>query len=175
MASSDLEEFDDLEEYDFSKLLSIDINELDSEWVRQPRIFEKICRMSSRAKREVEHCKNVLEALKAEKASIIRKNPGKHGLLKITDKAIEAAILEDKEYLSAVTRAMDAKYQSDVLTGAVRALEHKKDSLEYLTRLYLSNYFIGPSEGSGASMVGQVQADEAVKRKVFKRMNGGKG
>jgi hypothetical protein len=124
-------------EADFESDLKIDEYSLNEEWKNQPALFDKWSKISAQAKREAEIAKDNVEIVKAEIARDIRLS----NEVKLTEKAIEQSIILDKRYKIAFREFINKKHDSDVLSGTLRAFDQRKDSLEYLTKLYLSNYY----------------------------------
>ena len=64
---------------------------------------------------------------------------------KATDKAVTSVVTIDKEVRELQSQFINATYEANVLKGAVNSLEHKKASLEWMSRLFLKSYFSTPS------------------------------
>ena len=130
--------------------LEIDQNALDREWVRQPTLYFKYALKLAEAKKSVQESAAALDLARAEVSRNIRAVPQDFGLEKVTEKAVEAAILEADAYLVAQEDLNHAKHEVDVLVAVVNALEHKKRSLEGLVSLHGQNYFSSPrADGAG--------------------------
>ncbi|RPI56392.1 MAG: hypothetical protein EHM49_00480 [Deltaproteobacteria bacterium] len=124
---------------------SVDPNSLDTEWVRQASLYQKIAKRAAQAA----YSKNRIEAFLDWD---IRNSPGKYGFdSKPTEAAVANAVKGNKLFLKAL-------YKYLRLQGELKALEHKKKSLEKLTELYLSGYWARPKIKTEAQ---ELYAEEA--------------
>lgn len=128
----------------FEEDIRIDEDALDIEWLNQPRLMLKYSKISAEAKMEMLLRKEVLDLIKADLDKEIRSDPEKFGIVKITETAVSNTIISHKLYKEANTAYLQAQYEADIARGAVSAVEHKKDALENLVRLFGQNYFAGP-------------------------------
>jgi hypothetical protein len=125
--------------------LDINPDALDLEWLRQSSLMMKYTKLAAKANREVDRAKEKLDVTKAGLDKAIRKDPQQYEIEKLTEGSVFAAIIVQGSYTEDNGLYLQAKYEADMAKGAVRALEHKKDSLEGLVKLYLSGYFSGPN------------------------------
>lgn len=128
----------------YEKDVKIDENALDIEWLDQPSLMLKYAKHAAIMSRALDDAKEELDAVSAELDKLIRADPDKFDLPKVTEGAITSAIKLDKRHKTAYSAMLDAKYESDMAKGAVRALESKKDALENLVKLHGQQYFAGP-------------------------------
>jgi len=145
--------------------IQIDENSLDVEWVGQPRMYFKYASMLADAKREQDQAKVELDLVTAELDMVIRSDPDKFGIGKVTEAAIKATVLAQKEYGKAQKAVLTAKHGVDVLGAAVTALDHRKKALEGLVQLRLANYFSEPRAPEGA----KERLGEASKENIRRR------
>lgn len=125
--------------------VSIDGNALDQEWLQQPSLMYKYCQMSAAANKRVDETKEMLDVVRAGLDKDIRRYPEKYEVEKITDKVVESLIIVQESYTEAMGEFLQVKYEADMAKSAVRALEHKKDSLENLVKLYGLQYYSVPN------------------------------
>jgi hypothetical protein len=130
---------------DYEKDMRIDETSLDVEWLNQASLFMKYARYSAEARRKVDEEKQALDIIKAGIDKQMRETPEKFGIEKITEGAITAAILTVRQYQTAYQKFLDAKYEADMASSAVQAMNQRKDALENLVRLAGQSYFAGPS------------------------------
>jgi len=123
---------------------TIDPDALDKEWLQQSHLMMKYCKISARAQKDLDSAKEKLDVVRVSLDAAIRRNPEHYDLAKVTDVVVANTILLQSEYTEEFGLYLQAKYEADMAKGAVRALEHKKDALEYLVRLFGQNYFSGP-------------------------------
>lgn len=128
----------------YEKDIIIDDSSLDVEWLEQPSLMMKYARISAQTRRILDESKQNLDVVKAELDKDIRENPDDYGIGKITEGAITSAINTADEYKNAFKSYLDAKYETDMAQGAVRAFDARKDALENLVRLHGQQYFAGP-------------------------------
>ena len=124
--------------------IKIDETALDVEWLNQPRLCLKYSQELAEAKKEVDQAKEKLDVIRADLDKEIRNNPKKFGMEKITEGAIQSNIVIHNLFRTAETRLTEAKYKSEMIRAAVSAIEHRKDALENLVKLYGQQYFAGP-------------------------------
>lgn len=131
--------------YDYEKDISIDGEALDLEWLHHPSLVMKYTRHAADMTRRLDEAKQNLDIAKAEADKRIRKNPSKYHLEKITEGAVLNAILIEEGYKDAYDEYLSAKYESDMASAAVRAFDHRKATLENMVKLFIAQYFAGPS------------------------------
>lgn len=133
---------DDESEYD--RDLTIDDQELDAEWLDQSSRMFKYCRLQAEANRELNLARESLSIRKAQLDREVRSDPSSHGIDKVTEATIAAAVLAHEDYSAANRKVIDAQYNYELVQGAVRAFDHRKSALENLVRLHGQSYFAGP-------------------------------
>jgi len=125
--------------------VTIDPDALDVEWLRQPQLMIKYAKISAEAKMEVLSAKENLDLVRAELDKDIRSDPDKFGIAKITESAVLNTIISNQRYKKANSEYLEKQYEYEMSRGAIQALEHKKDALENLVRLFGQQYFAGPN------------------------------
>ncbi len=133
-----------MENLNYEQDVQIDPKALDVEWLGQAELMKKYTQHSADMKKAVDEAKERMEIGKARLEMDIRSNPEKYDLGKITESAIQSTITLQSEHQELVQEYIDAKYESDVATGAVRAIDQRKTALEELVRLLGQSYFAGP-------------------------------
>ena len=128
----------------YEKDMAIDETGLDVEWLAQPRLTMKYAKIAADTKRKADLAKERLEVVRASIDTEIRKDPEKFGISKVTEGAIQAAIVMNAEYQVASTELIDARYEQDMARYAMQAISDRKDALENLVRLHAAQYFAGP-------------------------------
>lgn len=124
--------------------ISIDEQALDVEWLRQAAIMFRYAKHAADTKKEVDEAKERLDVGKAQLEMSIRSEPEKYGISKVTESAIQSALLLQAEYQRLTQNYIDAKYENDVAAAVVRAVDQKKTALENLVKLLGVSYFAGP-------------------------------
>jgi|AntDeeMinimDraft_5_1070356.scaffolds.fasta_scaffold06636_5 hypothetical protein len=132
-------------EINYSKLVSIDDQALDIEWLEQSRNMLKVTHMSADRRAEMDKVADALDLEFAVLDKKVRANPEKYELDKVTDAIVKNAIVREESYIAAKQEYLNAKYEYDLSKGAVQAMEQKKSALEGLVKLFMNQYFAGPS------------------------------
>jgi hypothetical protein len=150
------------------KILDIDPHQLDKEWISQPRFFMQYALQAADARRAYEEAKAALKVVAAEQDNRIRQ---KAAALeeKTTEAAISAQVIRSKSYREAEQTVFDSKHHADVMDAATEALRHRKDALENLVRLRLSEYYSEPrATGNAKDMVDDMRMRRTVKDRSSK-------
>jgi len=124
--------------------VKIDPDALDVEWLRQSELMGIYGKHQAQTRNEMDNAKELIDVTKAKLDFAIRNDPEKYGLAKVTESAIQSAILLQEEYRENNEAYANARYENDVALSVVRAIEQKKTALENLVRLLQSSYFSGP-------------------------------
>ena len=147
--------------------VSIDETALDVEWLQQSNLMYKYAKHQAETKKAMDEAKERLDFIKAKLEMDIRANPGDYGLSKVTESAIASTVLLQPEYQEASKNHIEAKYENDVATAVVRAIDQKKTALENLVKLLGVSYFAGPSAPRDLSL----EWNEHIKRREQKEHN----
>lgn len=124
--------------------VAIDSTALDVEWLQQPDLMRKYAKHAADMKREMDDAKERQEMVRASMDLQIRNDPARFGLDKITEGAIQSTIIQDPQYTAATNKYSAAKYEYEVASAVVRAIDQRKAALENLVRLLGLSYFAGP-------------------------------
>jgi acyl-CoA reductase-like NAD-dependent aldehyde dehydrogenase len=143
-------------------ILDIDKMALDEEWVEQPKLYFRYAKALAEQRDGLDEMKAELELTKAEVESDVRENPDKHNLPKVTEKAVENAVIQSTEYQATLRRFNKRKKRVALLSALVEALDQRKRALEKLVDLQTMEYFSAPR----ASNVSREHVEEANKRRV---------
>lgn len=122
----------------------INKHKLDMEWQRQPRMYHEIADKLAEAECEVDRLKGVLELVEAKLELEIRRDPSAFGIKKISNPAVEKAIIVDDDYQQALEDYHKAKRIARHLQADARYLEHRKSAIEHLSKLRLIDYWADP-------------------------------
>jgi len=130
---------------EFENDRSIDKFELDEEWKKQPDLYFKWADLFAKASLLVDKIKDALEVRKAQIDKAVRANPKDFGIEKVTNEAINNIVILDDEYRKLSQELIQAKYEESVLGAVVKTMEHKKQALENIVKLFLNNYYAEPA------------------------------
>jgi hypothetical protein len=132
-------------ELNYEKDLKIDEDSLDLEMFNQASLFMKYAKHYAETRRTLDEEKQRLDIVRADIDKQIREHPEKFKIEKVTEGAIQSAILTEGTYNIAYKKYLDAKYESDMASNAVQAMNTRKEMLEGLQKLLAQSYFAGPS------------------------------
>lgn len=124
--------------------IAIDEQALDVEWLQQPDLMRKYAKHAALTRKDMDEAKERLDIGKARLEMEIRSNPETFGLSKVTESAIQSTLLLQLEYQTLSQSFIDAKYEYEVSSAVVRAIDQKKTALEHLVKLLSASYFAGP-------------------------------
>lgn len=131
-----------MDDLDYEKDLYIDKDSLEECLVEQPELYAKWSKAWADAVKERDHAKENLSIVKADLDMKIRKSWDILGFdKKPTDMAITTWICAQNEYRKANFLLIQSTHAVNVLEAAKWAFQHRKDSLDNLVRLFLSNYY----------------------------------
>jgi len=141
------------------RIFDIDLNCLEDEWMRQPKLYFKYAEQLAEARTAVKEAETNVESLKTELKETearlnltIQENPEQYNITgKATIAAINAAVLVSEKYKKAKARCSIAQ---QALNGAwelfnnlqsvIHGLDMKKSALENIVKLHGQNYFSTP-------------------------------
>ncbi len=128
--------------------VKININHLDQAAIDQPTLYAEWAEKWADAVMKRDQLKEQLSAVKAEADDSIRANPKGYGWT--LDKApteawVAAQVIQHKKVVKVSEDYLNAQYAVNMLSVGKEALEHRRKSLEILTSLYASSYFVAKS------------------------------
>jgi hypothetical protein len=124
--------------------IRLDETALDVEWHGQASLMMKYGRHAADCRMNLDLAKERLDFVRAEIDKEIRQNPKQYQIEKITEATIQNIIITQTKYMEAEEKVIYAKYELDIASAAVRAIDARKDALENLVRLHGQQYFAGP-------------------------------
>jgi len=145
------------------EFFGINQNQLDKEWIDQPRFYFQYAKAHADATDTYERSKATLEVVEAELDQKIRSHPEAHGIAKVTEGAITHVMTLHADYQKAHSAMLDAKHDMDVSKAAEWAANARKNALENLVRLHGQQYFSTPQAAPEQKM----QMDDAKSKAAF--------
>jgi hypothetical protein len=133
-----------MEEFDYHKEVQIDESALDVAWLEQSDKMRKMIQIQAQLKKEYDSAAERLSVVRAELDFNIRADPEKYDLPKVTENAVQSAIILNDAYRKVSEEVLEARYEYESAKGGVVAFEHRKSALENLVKLLLQGYFAGP-------------------------------
>lgn len=103
-------------------------DDLHSQFKAQAMLYGRVAHFSAQAKRHVRELKSEIDVLAAKLRKIITRRSGR----RLTKDEMSAALTRKKSYRLKQKQLNDAVYHEDIISGLLRALEHKKDCLTQL-------------------------------------------
>ncbi len=146
-------------------ILSIDINELDMEWARQPKLYFEYASELAHARRRSDEAEAELKLIKAEIDRDIRDKPIFYNLKQSpTEASITTTVFLQKRFKLAQSKVIILQERVGVLEAMVKSLDHKKAALENMVRLDSRNYFSEPrTDADGMKVLDEQRSDRVSK------------
>ncbi len=144
-----------------NQFTEIDMGRLEYELRDQPKLYKHYADKLAEAKKELREAEVLLKVNMAIAEKRIRRRPAKYGIKTVRESAIKLEIPLHPLVQQAEALVTQAQYAVNLLTGSTRALEHKKSSLEDLTKLLLSDIWSVPRVPKAS--------DEEVKKHVRRK------
>lgn len=126
---------------DYESVVAIEEHALDQECIKLPTDLLRFSTQAAEARRDMDEAKASLDVVEADLSRAIRANPSKYGLEKDTKDAVAAAVALQPQYRTAQEELQQAKYELDLVSAVVSALEAKKRALTLLVDLHGMGYF----------------------------------
>lgn len=147
---------------DYEKMVQIDQDNLDLEWVKQPENVLLCMKSLAEARKELDRAKENYSLVVAEVDREYRESADK----KPTEKALEGLVLMDARVQEASAELIDAKYNVNMLDAAKSGLENKREALANLVKLHGMGYFAEPEADIVAR--GEIEdiRQEAARKKI---------
>lgn len=121
--------------------LEVDSSDLVRCWSEQPLLLMKYGEFHANAVLQRDRLKEKIKLKRAELSRDIRRNPGKHGMDKVTEGAIEVEIDLNSEIQGLQDELLEKERAVNVMSTAKVAFEHRRKALEGETSLHLTGYF----------------------------------
>lgn len=135
-----------MEQLNYENDMDIDPSYLDICCIDQPQLVIKYARIAADAEMEMDSLKEKLDLVKAELDNEIRTDPEKFDIsVKLTEAVVSNAILMNDRYKKAMSAYLQAKHEFKIVSGATKAVDHRKSMLENLVKLHGQQYFAGPN------------------------------
>lgn len=147
---------------DLKSRLPIDQFALEKECREQPIFYQEVGEIYAEVRKEAKKVKSNFGHVKAELERNIRSEPAKYGISKITESAIQAAIVLQTEYANAETELFDAEEVADNLSVLLESAAQRKSMLRELVSLFVRSYYADVSLGKEAKEVGEVSDSQIV-------------
>lgn len=146
-------------------ILSIDLNELDKEWARQPKLYFDYASELAHSRRKLDETEAEVKLVKAEIDRDIRDKPILYNLKQQpTEASINTTIFLQPRFKEVQRRVIILQERVNVLEAMVKSLDHKKAALENMVRLDARNYFAEPrTDADGMKVLDEQRSDRVSK------------
>jgi hypothetical protein len=148
-------------------VLQTDVHALDLEFVRQPELYRRYAAKLADAKFQLDEAKSAQDVSEAEVSLDIRSNPARYGIEKVTEDGIKIRVLLHARVRESVAAVNTARHKVGMLEAMVRALEHRKTTLENLVVLKTQDYYAEPKVPVVAGDSARRSMEESTRRQVF--------
>lgn len=155
-------------------IIDIDINRLEEEWLRQPRLYYQAAKELADARLDVAEAKAGFELIEAELDRKIRADPVTYELGKIREEAVKNCVIMQPEYQAALKDYNRKKHFVDLREAHVSALEHRKKALENMVALWSQSYFANPKVKGESGRMMKSLSEEAGNVRILNKLNDGR-
>lgn len=121
--------------------LPIDRTRLGEECAGQAVLFGEIGEFVSELKRDARTAKDFLDLERSRVRKGIRENPGGAGISKLTESALEDAVITHDDYRKALTAYTEAQYLADCANVLITAAEERKSMIKDAVTLYVHEWY----------------------------------
>ena len=132
---------ENLSEEKIFDITTVNKNDLDTEWMYLGKTIYEYSLYLVYANEDVNQIKDDMELLKGDIAGPVRSDPSDFGLSKVTEGAVNEIVFADEGYQKLHEKLKKAEHVVGTLRSAVKGLEHKKDGLLWVTKLFMMNYY----------------------------------
>lgn len=125
---------------ELSKLINDDLKIdnfcIEADWRKQALIYYKWSRLLAESRYELNKAKENRDCIEAALYVDVKTNHEKYNYKsQPTETAIRSIIIQDQNYIDARDKHFSLTIKTELISSAVKALEHKKSALEYLNRI----------------------------------------
>ena len=125
---------------ELSKLINQDLMfdhfSIEADWRKQALNYYKWSKLLAESRYELNKARENRDCIEAALYVDVKINHEKYNYKgQPTETAIRSIIIQDKNYIDARDKLLDLTVKTELISSAVRALEHKKSALEYFNRI----------------------------------------
>lgn len=160
-----------IDDDDNESMFDIDTTRLLEVWEKHLKLFRRYSLKLAEARYTVEVLKAQLEYVSAELDRDIRRHPDRFRIKRISEKAVEKAIILQKEYQYQVTALNKAKYKVDKLLADVKTFEQRKNAIMDAVDMTKLGWYADSVGGRSSEVMQDIlkkQARSGLKRKYQK-------
>lgn len=124
-------------ELDFNNDRNIDPNRLDVEWLEHPGKFYEYARLVADAEADMDAAKANVSVVRAEVSGVVRSDPEKYGITRLTEDRIKAFLDTEESVKEAEAEYRQSCHDYSIAKAAMSAMHEKSKALENLVRMQL--------------------------------------
>ena len=126
---------------DLKEQLAIHVESLHLDARGQPQLAEQAGELAAEAKAAAKRARLEADEVKADVQRDTRARPEAHGIDKITEGAVAAAVTTDAAVREIERAAIGAQEAADKAEAVANAYEHRRSMIKIEAELWLANYF----------------------------------
>lgn len=157
----------------------IDLGQLEVELAQHSRLWKAASNELREAKRRKRKAASRQKVVEAEIRLKIIRHPKEFGIVKGTEKEVDAVLTTHEKVVGAIEKLHEAEYEIDIYQAQVTAREERRRNLEDLVKLHGQDYFAVPRMSGSPEIKEKVEAtrsraaarsiNDALNRKRVKR------
>jgi len=129
---------------DYKKALEIDLERLEENLIEQAQLIMECGELWAEKTAERDRAKENLAVVEAELDGYARANWPDIADTKMTEKSILGYVLNEDKRKNAMEELINLTEETNILSVAKVAFEHRKKALEGLVSLFIANYYADP-------------------------------
>ncbi len=154
----EFETFGDLVDYLENEMniyenLLLDITNLDVDWLAQPSVAFKWNQLFNVAQFLLRQLETELKEQIAEKYLYLKQKAVEEKE-KTTEALLNNRVLTDPDIINLQTDLFDGQYITDILSSAKKAIDDRRRTLEGLTELFVTHYFVSERDNQALKELG---------------------
>nr|OQX98423.1 MAG: hypothetical protein B6I27_02610 [Erwiniaceae bacterium 4572_131] len=154
----EFETFGDLVDYLENEMniyenLLLDITNLDVDWLAQPSVAFKWNQLFNVAQFLLRQLETELKEQIAEKYLYLKQKAVEEKE-KTTEALLNNRVLTDPDIINLQTDLFDGQYVTDILSSAKKAIDDRRRTLEGLTELFVTHYFVSERDNQALKELG---------------------
>ena len=142
----------------------IDKYNLDVSWEHLAEEYKVVNKAYAEAIWGSEKAKKELKESISNVDKLLRKNPDKYDIDKVTDKSIASAVERHSNIIELNNKVVEANYIKNKMEGEVKTLELQKKALESLQELFFRGYYMEVDKSISKQKIENAKDDKIKKR-----------
>lgn len=126
-------------------LLRIRFDRLHEDAAEQARLMRAWSSKLALADKKAKLAKRKARVVRAELSKVVRQAPGKYGIAKVTDTAVEDAVIQMTTCKEADQEQIEMEYQRDMLKAMVMSIHERGEQISNEVKLFGQQYWAKPA------------------------------